>query len=445
MMSVRPVVVLAVVAVFFMRLPGVVVWGSSASGRPAAEEPSTAGREIWKPGFADDRLGAALSKRPADQAFPPADRNILLVGRKIVVGPQEQIRSLREAARLARDGDTIEILSGEYRHQAVVWPQRKLTIRGIGERRPVVIGDSIDDNAEGKALWVVRDADMSIENIAFRGARVPDGNGAAIRFERGHLRVVGCAFLDNETGILTGGEADSVLEIVDSEFGEAPKHAGALHHLLYVGTIERLTVIGSRFQQGFQGHLIKSRARENEILYNWIVDSAGGRASYELEFPHGGLAWVIGNVIGQSATTDNRDLISYGAEGKHWSDNALYLVHNTLIDGSPGGRFLGFRGDRMPNGTEVWMINNLLIGHARMPLPTPGRHWGNRMAGRRGSSQDSFAPEEISSAVGSVWLGRADSPGSVRGRKLAPQAQFRFPIGTRPLAAARPLSPGAFQ
>jgi hypothetical protein len=34
-------------------------------------------------------------------------------GRIIVVGPQESVRSIQEAARIARDGDTIEIRSGE--------------------------------------------------------------------------------------------------------------------------------------------------------------------------------------------------------------------------------------------------------------------------------------------------------------------------------------------
>jgi hypothetical protein len=51
-------------------------------------------------------------------------------GRTLVVGPQEQIRTIAEAARLARDGDTIEILPGEYRQQAVVWLQGRLTVQG---------------------------------------------------------------------------------------------------------------------------------------------------------------------------------------------------------------------------------------------------------------------------------------------------------------------------
>ena len=291
-----------------------------------------------------------------DKKVPSATAN----GRTIVVGPQEEVRSISEAARMARDGDTIEILPGEYRQQAVVWTQGRLTIRGVG-KRPLLLADGA--SAEGKALWVVRNAEMLIENIEFRGARVANGNSAGIRFERGHLKVLRCAFFDNEMGILTGNFADTVLEVEDSEFGEAPQHAsGALHHLLYAGGIGRLSVRGSRFQQGFRGHLIKSRARESAILYNLIVDGVGGSASYELEFPNGGLAWVIGNVIGQSPTSDNPDLISYAAEGQRWPDNALYLAHNTLIDDRPDGRFLRVWTERMPAGTEVWAINNLLVG-----------------------------------------------------------------------------------
>jgi hypothetical protein len=139
---------------------------------------------------------AAADGLVADKAAGPGQAlekkwpNAAAGGRTLVVGPQEQIRSITEAARLARDGDTIEILPGEYRQQAVVWLQGRLTVRGRG-KRPVFIADG--DHAEGKGLWVVRNAEMLIENIEFRGARVADGNGAGIRFERGHLRIVRCA------------------------------------------------------------------------------------------------------------------------------------------------------------------------------------------------------------------------------------------------------------
>ena len=380
--------------------------------------------------------GWAGLQRPAADSKP----GLVGSGRKIVVGEREQVRSISEAARLARDGDTIEIRPGEYRRQAVVWTQERLTIRGVG-KRPVLIADG--DSAEGKALWVVRSAQMTIDNLEFRGARVAAGNGAGIRFETGHLKVVRCAFFDNEMGILTSNAADAVLEVEESEFGAAPRHAGALHHLLYAGTIARLKVSGSRFQQGHLGHLIKSRARTSSILYNLLLDGATGSASYELEFPNGGVAWVIGNIIGQSATTDNPVIVSYGAEGERWPDNTLYLVHNTLVDDTPGGRFLQVWSDRLPAATEVWTINNLLVGRGILAPQGAGRHDGNQSIEVATLVDVDGLPFVLPQA--SPLRGRAKAPGFARGQSLMPTAEFRLPATTLPLPPGKPLSPGALQ
>ena len=137
----------------------------------------------------------------------------------MVVGPGEMVSTVTEAARLARDGDVIEIRSGNYRGQTAIWTQNNLLIRGVGQR-PVMIADG--QSAEDKAIWVVRGGNVRIENIEFRGAKVSDGNGAGIRFEKGHLSIHACRFADNEMGILTANSADLSLEISDSEFVDAP-------------------------------------------------------------------------------------------------------------------------------------------------------------------------------------------------------------------------------
>ena len=117
------------------------------------------------------------------------------------VAPAGPLTRVADALQLAADGDTIEVMPGEYRGDVAVITQRQLTIRGIG-RRPVFSADGRD--AEGKAIWVVRDGDIRVENIEFRGARVADGNGAGIRFERGRLHLLRCAFFDNDIGLLSG-------------------------------------------------------------------------------------------------------------------------------------------------------------------------------------------------------------------------------------------------
>ena len=90
-----------------------------------------------------------------------------------------------------------------------------------------------------------------------------------------------------------------------------------------------------------------------------LADESGGRASYELEFPDGGIAYVIGNIIEQSATSENPRIISFGAEGYTRPTNELYLINNTLIDNRPeSGIFLTVS----PGASVVTAYNNLLLG-----------------------------------------------------------------------------------
>lgn len=358
----------------------------------------------------------------------------------LVVGPNERIATITEAAKLARDGDVVEIRPGDYRGQPAIWTQKDLTIRG-GTPRPAMIADG--KNAEGKALWVIRGGTVRVENIEFRGARVPHGNGAGIRFERGQLAVHRCAFIDNEMGILTGNSPESSLDVSDSEFGTAARNELDLHHLLYVGAISRFVLSGSRFENGYLGHLVKSRARENHVRYNLLVDGEKGRSSYELEFPNGGIAYVIGNVIGQGAGTDNPILVSYGGEGPRWPDNALFFVHNTLINDLHRGTFLRIWNEKFPASVESWVINNVTIGNGDLFPPALGRFEGNRSAERRDLIEIGGLPLRLKGD--SPLRGAVRIPGEARGVNLLPAAEFTFPVGSRPIRPASALAPGAFQ
>lgn len=113
---------------------------------------------------------------------------------------------------------------------------------------------------------MIRNGEFIVDNIEFRNARVADGNGAGIRFERGRLEVLNSHFIDNQNGILTANQHDAELVIRDSLFADAPHPNLTLPHLLYVGKIARLELTGNRFHNGYEGHLIKSRARERDPL-----------------------------------------------------------------------------------------------------------------------------------------------------------------------------------
>lgn len=358
----------------------------------------------------------------------------------ILVGPNEKITRIADAARVAKDGDTVLIMPGEYRGDVAIWMQKQLTIRGRGER-PVLIADG--KHAGGKAIWVIRNGNFLIENIEFRNARVPDGNGAGIRLERGMLHVKRCAFVDNQTGLLTANFDGTELTIEDSLFSQAPKQERPYPHLLYAGKIAKLEVTGSRFHQGHTGHLIKSRARENNIRYNLIYDGPAGSASYELEFPNGGIAYVVGNVIGQSAKTDNRVLVAYGAEGQAWPDNILYLSNNTLLSDQIGAWFLRTWPEKFPNGIEVKAINNLTVGLGVFTQGVKGEFEANFPA----ILSMLNAPEllDFTLSSDSILRGRGINPGQLLHSELIPRAEFKLPIGIRLIAAPAQWSPGAFQ
>ena len=353
------------------------------------------------------------------------------------VGAGQKFRRIAEAASVARDGDTVEIEAGTYYGDVAVWHQKKLTIRGVHGR---VRLNAAGAAAEGKGIWVIRDGDFVVENIEFSGARVPDKNGAGIRFEKGHLQVRNCLFEDNEDGLLTGNDRDSEVEIEGSEFSHNGAGDGQSHNV-YVGAIRKLTVTGSYSHHARIGHLLKSRAKENWIFYNRLTDELGGTASYELEFPNGGLAYVVGNIIQQSSETDNPHVVAFGAEGYNkWPENGLYLVNNTLVDDRhDGGVFLRVR----PGANWLVAVNNLLFGNSKLEAAGPGEFAGNVKA----TWDDVVLAPRYDYRLKSTshLVGKGVIPGVVRGVKLRPTREYVSPRQTRALPAGLALSPGALQ
>ncbi|MFM9915514.1 MAG: hypothetical protein ACKVOX_06880 [Rhizobacter sp.] len=291
------------------------------------------------------------------------------------VGTGERFRHLQDAINAAGSGDVIEVQPGDYHGDVAVVEVPHVTIRGVGSG---AVFHADGQHAEGKAMLVVR-GDVVIENIEFRGARVPTGNGAGIRFERGRLAVRGCRFFDNEMGILTASDPGMALDVVDCEFGAAPRHEGMLHHLLYVGTIGTFSIRGSRFSGGWRGHLLKSRAGQSRVINNRLDDRPAGEASYELEFPNGGHNVVAGNLLAQSALTQNPDLLSMGAEARDGMTGSLVLADNTFINmAGPRARFVHVWTDRLAGDTPIRMSRNQFAGPGRLHLPPQWDDGGNQ-------------------------------------------------------------------
>jgi hypothetical protein len=382
-----------------------------------------------------EKAGLAVLSLPSDKTAE---------GRVIRVGPAQPVRTIAAAAAIAGNGDTIEIEAGDYIADVAIWKQDRLVIRGIGGK-PRLIADG--KSAEGKAIWVMRGGHITVENIVFSGAKVSDRNGAGIRFERGNLIVRNCAFVDNENGILTGSGGET-LAIENSEFARNGAGDGRSHNL-YVGAIKSLSVTGSYFHHARVGHLLKSRAAENRIMYNRLSDEAGGRASYELEFPNGGYAYVIGNIIQQSVTTENSTIIAFGMEGYKWPANQLYLFFNTIVNDLPGrGALLGVKA----GADKVVSLNNLLVGDGGWNIAgsdqadsadTGAILLKNNVRTHRSSfvQPSQFDYRLKKSALADVSVIDMEPANSFA---LVPQREYVFPTDTRPLTGP-PVTPGALQ
>ncbi len=351
------------------------------------------------------------------------------------VGPLQALKSPSEAAAVAIDGDTIEVESGDYVGDVAVWHQNNLVIKSIGGRVRLRANGVA---AEGKGIWVVRGGSMTVEGFDFSGAKVADRNGAGIRFEKGSLTVRDCTFMHNEMGILTNNTPDAELTVENSEFAHNMRPDGHNHNL-YVGRIARLSVTGSYFHHGFVGHLLKSRAAINHVLYNRLTDEADGRASYELEFPDGGIAYVIGNTIEQSRLTENSNLISFGAEGYKWPTNEIYLVNNTLINNKAfGGTFLRV----WPGAGTIAAVNNVLVGYGALEPAGRAQYRNNVQVDANELERDKSHGFRLKS--GSPWIGRAVDPGWAGSQDLRQKREYVHPRATRKLSTPA-HNPGAFQ
>ncbi|MBL8470568.1 MAG: right-handed parallel beta-helix repeat-containing protein [Rhodocyclaceae bacterium] len=281
-------------------------------------------------------------------------------GADLCVGPAYSLQRPSDAARVARDGQTIAITAGTYAGDVAVWTQNGLTLRGVGGRAHMRADGRA---AANKGIWVIKGNDTTVENIEFSGARVPDANGAGIRLDGLRLNVRYCYFHDNETGILTNDDpANEVLV----EYSEFARSGGASRnpHGIYIGRIARFTLRASYLHHARVGHNLKSRAKTSYILYNRIMDEADGKSSYVLDLPDGGVAYVIGNLLEKGPNAETPTVVAYGEEGYKYADNALFFVHNTAVNDGLGASIFVHAA---PGAQKVHLVNNLFIGRGDLP------------------------------------------------------------------------------
>ena len=253
----------------------------------------------------------------------------------LAVGPGKAFSRPCAAIAAAAAGDTIEIdARGEYKGDVCTWSTDRLTLRGINGRAKI---DAAGRASQAKAIWVIRGSDTVVENLEFTGAAVPDKNGAGIRQEGRNLTVRHCYFHHNEDGILAGDSPESEILIEYSEFAYNGAGDGYSHNM-YINHVARFTLQFCYSHHSKVGHLVKTRAAENYILYNRLSDEADGTGSYEINVPNGGKTFIIGNVIEQGPQTSNSTIMTYCDEGPNPANPStiLFIVNNTFANDRPG-------------------------------------------------------------------------------------------------------------
>jgi hypothetical protein len=184
---------------------------------------------------------------------------------------------------------------------------------------------------EGKAAFVLRGIGAEVRGITFSNMKVPDGNGAGIRLEKGALNVAHARFQDSQQGILTANDPTSRIFITRSTFtglGTCENSAGCAHSI-YIGNYGSLTVRESRFERGTGGHYVKARSAKVVIENNSFDDANGKGTNYMIDLPAGSVGRIADNWFVQGRDKENYSaFIALGAEDLLHPSDGLEVVNN---------------------------------------------------------------------------------------------------------------------
>ena len=360
----------------------------------------------------------------------------------LVVGATLQVpgdyATVAQAVSAAKNGDTIEITAGQYSRGIIATINtNNLMIKGVGGRAHLnATGVHIPN---GKAILVTTGNNITLQNIEFSGAKVPDDNGAGIRHEGGVLTVKNCYFHDNENGILTSNQGTSgELVVENSEFNHNGLGRAGYTHNIYVGHIGRFVFQYSYSHHATHGHNLKSRAEKNYILYNRIMDEESGNASYQIDLPNGGLSFLIGNSVHQGSNAENSTMISYAAEGASNPIQEIYLSGNTLVN----DRHIGY-GVRLSGSPLAYLHNNIFDNLSSAVSGTPTSFTANLTGSSSGFVNRQKYDYQLTST--SPARDRGEVPGVFHGFNLLPIKEYRHPLQSVTRKSEGQIDIGAFE
>ena len=344
-------------------------------------------------------------------------------------------------AGVVQDGDRIEIDAETYSGTATLayWGQDDLVLIGVGGQ-PVL--KAAGQNMQGKAIWVVEGNNITVENIKFQDCVVPDDNGAGIRIGPGvDITIRRCTFYNNQDGILSSSPGGVVL-IEYCEFDSNGGHG--LVHNLYINKVDKLIFRYNYSHHARVGHNLKSRAKENYILYNRIMDEATGNSSRLIDLPNGGFSVVMGNVLMQGQQAPNNNMVGYGLEGI-LNDHSpeFYLINNTFLNKRTAScRFLHIDN----NTTTSEVRNNIFAGTGTIvqgPITSQSNNIAEPVYANLNFLDEANYDYHLTSSSPVIDLGAAVS--DVNNVSLTPDASYVHPTDFEVRTLVGPIDVGAYE
>ncbi len=274
------------------------------------------------------------------------------------VGKDQRIKTIGDGILAAGNGGIVYIEPGIYH-------VNDLSISGnttlIGEGKVVLKSR----RAVTKGLLVpLEGASLSARNITFMGAISPDKNGAGIRMEGRLLRLDNCIFLENDNGILSTGQPQSIVKITNSKFINNG-HGDGYSHGIYMPYGKSLTIENTLFEGTRIGHHIKSMAGTTTIRGNTLRDLEG-QTSYMVDITKGGVGLIENNTMVRAANASQQTFINYDTS-RGGKIGHLTIRNNIFENAKRRARLL-----RNPEKVSTVIEGNRLSNFGRGTLARPG-------------------------------------------------------------------------
>lgn len=276
-------------------------------------------------------------------------------------------KSLSAAKNAIRRGSQIYLFEGVF-DQGIYLHQDNLEI--IGEKGVVFDGAVTDE----KGALVLTGDNILVENIECRNIKVPDLNGACIRFEGTNLTVRDLYVHDSQSGVMTSDKA-GVVKIVSSRFerlGGKAKGDGYAH-ALYIKADELLIHSSKILSTKGEGTGVKSRSKK-VVITNSVLASLDGKDSRLVDMANYGELIITNSILQQGENTTNSQLIAYGLEKNlqpRFKVNRIEISNNIVIVDNKKNNFL--ISHRLVD--EIKVNKNILVGSISSPWKSIQNKW----------------------------------------------------------------------